>query len=164
MTDIVERLTEAAAMRDELKERYWHRASSLKRDAAEEITRLRQLLSEAETREREAREFNSAWAEAAAKALDGDMRELRIRVQLSGSEWEATSSELRQTDLVTISELTERFGISPMTLHRWRRDQRVNFPKEIRVGRLVRFSARQIEQWLNDQAASGRAALERSEG
>ncbi|MGV1985648.1 helix-turn-helix transcriptional regulator [Agrobacterium sp. 22-221-1] len=92
------------------------------------------------------------------------MRELRIRVQLSGSEWEATSSELRQTDLVTISELTERFGISPMTLHRWRRDQRVNFPKEIRVGRLVRFSARQIEQWLNDQAASGRAALERSEG
>lgn len=55
MTDIVERLTEAAAMRDELKERYWHRASSLKREAAAEITRLRQLLSEAEKREREAR-------------------------------------------------------------------------------------------------------------
>lgn len=55
MSDIVERLTEAAAMRDELKERYWHRASSLKREAAEEIARLRQLLSEAETRERDAR-------------------------------------------------------------------------------------------------------------
>lgn len=56
MTDIVERLTEAAAMRDELKERYWHRASSLKREAAAEITRLRQLLSEAEKRQKEARE------------------------------------------------------------------------------------------------------------
>lgn len=55
MTDIVERLTEAAAMRDELKERYWHRASSLKREAADEITRLRQLLSEAQKREMEAR-------------------------------------------------------------------------------------------------------------
>lgn len=55
MTDIVERLTEAAAMRDELKERYWHRASSLKREAADEITRLRQLLSEAEKREKDAR-------------------------------------------------------------------------------------------------------------
>ena len=71
MHDIVERLTEAAAMRDELKERYWHRASSLKREAADEITRLRQLLSEAVKREKEARgKALEEAAKAAGSAFD----------------------------------------------------------------------------------------------
>ncbi|MEP9376151.1 hypothetical protein ABLE91_05515 [Aquabacter sp. CN5-332] len=41
MSDLVERLLQAADMRDELKERYWHRASSLKREAAAELSRLK---------------------------------------------------------------------------------------------------------------------------
>lgn len=69
MADIVERLTEAAAMRDELKERYWHRASSLKREAAAEITRLRQLLYEAEKREKAALTRLSELAETATDDL-----------------------------------------------------------------------------------------------
>ncbi len=70
MTDIVERLTEAAAMRDELKERYWHRASSLKREAADEITRLRTALSEAEQRVKDARR---AALEEAAQIAERDV-------------------------------------------------------------------------------------------
>lgn len=81
MTDIVERLTEAAAMRDELKERYWHRASSLKREAADEITRLRQLLSEAEKRERDAREAleEIAAVEPRSNCDAGSMARSRMR-------------------------------------------------------------------------------------
>lgn len=41
MSDLVERLRKAAIMREDLKERYWDRAASLKREAAEEILRLR---------------------------------------------------------------------------------------------------------------------------
>jgi predicted DNA-binding transcriptional regulator AlpA len=41
----------------------------------------------------------------------------------------------------------ERYGVSDMSLFRWERDERMNFPKPIRIGRYKYWKLSDLEQW-----------------
>ena len=41
----------------------------------------------------------------------------------------------------------ERYGISFMTLHRWIRDERINFPQPLYIRRLRYFRLTDLEKW-----------------
>ena len=51
--------------------------------------------------------------------------------------------------LTTPTELAKRLKVSPRTLQDWRSTGRG--PKWIRVGKVVRYRARDIQFWLNSQ-------------
>ena len=56
-----------------------------------------------------------------------------------------TSSELKQpASFLTPSELSTRWKVSKMTLHRWRRDNKI---RALHVGRQVRFALSEVERF-----------------
>ncbi|MBP2566823.1 helix-turn-helix domain-containing protein [Agrobacterium tumefaciens] len=55
-------------------------------------------------------------------------------------------------EYMTASELTERYHITPMSLHRWIRDENKKFPQPVAFGRRRLFKREEIEAWERDRA------------
>lgn len=55
--------------------------------------------------------------------------------------------------LITAPQLRTRYGnISDMTLFRWERDPRMNFPKPVRINKRKYFSLAQVIEWEKNRA------------
>jgi predicted DNA-binding transcriptional regulator AlpA len=50
-------------------------------------------------------------------------------------------------------QVCKRYGVTPMTLYRWDRDPRVNFPSPIRVNGRKYRDEQQLEGWERTRAA-----------
>ncbi len=48
----------------------------------------------------------------------------------------------------------ERYGVSDMTLYRWLRDERMNFPKPVYLGRFRYWKLKDLESWEMSRARS----------
>ena len=48
----------------------------------------------------------------------------------------------------------ERYGVTSMTLWRWLRDESINFPQPVRIGRFRYFSIAELEAWEADRVAA----------
>ncbi len=49
---------------------------------------------------------------------------------------------------ITKKEIALVIGVSALTVDKWRRDERMNFPEAIRFGSKIRFSRPEIEAWI----------------
>lgn len=49
-------------------------------------------------------------------------------------------------------QVMERYQISTMTLHRWERDERVNFPKPLVIHRRKLYSEDDLVKWERERA------------
>lgn len=54
---------------------------------------------------------------------------------------------------LTSRQVMDRYNISEMTLYRWERDERLNFPKPIRPMRRKLYSEQAIVEWERKRAA-----------
>jgi len=54
-----------------------------------------------------------------------------------------TSSDIPLPPFLAPADLAARWGLTPMTLRRWRKDQKL---KAIRLGRGVRFTAAEVQR------------------
>ena len=50
--------------------------------------------------------------------------------------------------LITKKEIAMIVGVTVLTVDKWRKDERMNFPEAIRFGSKIRFSRPEIESWL----------------
>ena len=50
-------------------------------------------------------------------------------------------------------DVWERYGRTNMTLHRWLKDPKMNFPRPIYFGRFRYFAISAIEQWERERLA-----------
>ena len=58
-------------------------------------------------------------------------------------------------ELISQPEVLEIFGLSPMTLWRWRKAR--EFPREVRVQRRVFFRKSEIAQFIDDHTSPSQA-------
>ena len=52
----------------------------------------------------------------------------------------------------------ERYGVTSMTLHRWLRDERMNFPAPVYLGRMRFWRIAELEAWEAERAQRSRDA------
>jgi len=45
----------------------------------------------------------------------------------------------------------ERFGVTPITIHRWLRDERINFPRPIYIGRFRYWRLADLVAWERER-------------
>jgi excisionase family DNA binding protein len=61
----------------------------------------------------------------------------------------------RSDDLITVKSVCDWLHVTKMTVHRWRRGQGVQgFPKPLRIGGVIRFRRRDIEEFLAQRPAA----------
>jgi predicted DNA-binding transcriptional regulator AlpA len=54
-------------------------------------------------------------------------------------------------ELIMAARLSEKLGVSSVTLWRWRHDERSGFPKGRRINRRVYFPWQEVAAWLERQ-------------
>lgn len=61
---------------------------------------------------------------------------------------------------LTTAELADRYHISTKTLYRWERDEKLSFPKSIKLNGRNLYPVEQIQEWERRRAGAsrGRAA------
>lgn len=62
-------------------------------------------------------------------------------------------SDMTSSRLLEIEEMSRFLGVSESTLYGWVNQKRIPF---IKVGRLVRFNAEEIENWLKERSVAER--------
>lgn len=55
-------------------------------------------------------------------------------------------------------QVWERYGVTPMTIHRWIRDPRMDFPAPVYLGRFRYWRLEDLEGWERRRAAASAAA------
>lgn len=63
-------------------------------------------------------------------------------------------NSIASDDFLTARMVWERYGVVSITLHRWLRDDRMNFPKPYYFGRNRYWKRRDLEQWEMARASS----------
>ncbi len=63
----------------------------------------------------------------------------------------AKSALVNSPHLIMAARLSERLGVSDVTLWRWRHDERSGFPKGRRINRRVYFPWQEVAAWLDRQ-------------
>lgn len=56
----------------------------------------------------------------------------------------------------------DRYGVSLMTLYRWRKNKALGFPSALYINGRVYFDEEELEAWERDRAAKQGAALSRN--
>ena len=65
----------------------------------------------------------------------------------------ATDNDFRSGSLIPARAVWERYGISDRSLDNWLADDRLRFPKPMRINGRRYFYVREIEQWERSRAA-----------
>jgi len=73
---------------------------------------------------------------------------LKLQAMESRGDAEVAYEELNKFPLIDIQEAASRLGISVKTLYAWVHLRKVPY---VKVGRLVRFDARDINTWIEKQ-------------
>lgn len=55
--------------------------------------------------------------------------------------------------LLTRDNIRDHFGVTLVTLHRWRKDPSLRFPPPIKIKRRVFWRQEDIERWCEDRIA-----------
>lgn len=65
-----------------------------------------------------------------------------------------------QDEYLPARRVWERYGVTPMSLHRWVRDPKRAFPEPLYIGRFRYWRLADLIAWERKLAASGRATVE----
>ncbi|MEW9838339.1 helix-turn-helix transcriptional regulator [Mesorhizobium marinum] len=58
------------------------------------------------------------------------------------------------TSLLTRENIRDHFGVTNVTIHRWRKDPSLQFPPPIKIKRRVFWRQEDIERWCESRIAS----------
>jgi predicted DNA-binding transcriptional regulator AlpA len=61
---------------------------------------------------------------------------------------------------LTQPHLRQRYGVSRMTIYRWQKDSKLEFPQPIEINRINYWRLSEVEQWERRQAAKPRLMAE----
>lgn len=63
-----------------------------------------------------------------------------------------TENTMQEDNLIDVKAVAKKVGVSVPTIHRWAANGK--FPKSTRLGSCARWSARNIDQWVNEKLAA----------
>lgn len=69
----------------------------------------------------------------------------------------ATTEHPINPTFIPARRVWERYGVTSMTLHRWQRDDRLNFPAPTYIGRMRFWRVADLEAWEAAQAERSEA-------
>jgi len=70
----------------------------------------------------------------------------------------AGSAESDPENFLPARRVWERYGVTDMTIHRWIRDERMNFPQPVYIGRFRYWKLAELQVWERSRLRQREAA------